>query len=183
MPTINFEFWRKTDLDLGAPNIRCWLIEQTPSNKNWHLKNLVVQSIWVQKNVCMLSTLWTFLTVSCDNGIVIFSSGLRWVSRHYLCNSDLLEAELVSSKLIRGADVTSLRYAWPTHFKQLWGKTLNRPRKWILASAPLHTQDTEIGLGALVWQPQPSFSISDRSCLMAEKSRENASRIARQKIN
>ena len=37
------------------------------------------------------------------------------------------------------------------------------------------------GLGALVWQPQPSFSISDRSCLMAEKSRKNASRIARQK--
>ena len=33
----------------------------------------------------------------------------------------------------------------------------------LLASAPLHTQDTEIGLGALVWQPQPSFSISDRS--------------------
>ena len=33
----------------------------------------------------------------------------------------------------------------------------------VLASAPLHTQDTEIGLGALVWQPQPSFSISDRS--------------------
>ena len=26
---------------------------------------------------------------------------------------------------------------------------------FILASAPLHTQDTEIGLGALVWQPQP----------------------------
>ena len=52
----------------------------------------------------------------------------------------------------------------------------------ILASAPLHTQDTEIGLGALVWQPQPSFSISDRSCLMAEKSRQNASRIARQKM-
>ena len=51
----------------------------------------------------------------------------------------------------------------------------------VLASAPLHTQDTEIGLGALVWQPQPSFSISDRSCLMAEKSRQNASRIARQK--
>ena len=51
-----------------------------------------------------------------------------------------------------------------------------------LASAPLHTQDTEIGLGALVWQPQPSFSISDRSCLMAEKSRQNASRIARQKM-
>ena len=52
----------------------------------------------------------------------------------------------------------------------------------LLASAPLHTQDTEIGLGALVWQPQPSFSISDRSCLMAEKSRQNASRIARQKM-
>ena len=52
----------------------------------------------------------------------------------------------------------------------------------VLASAPLHTQDTEIGLGALVWQPQPSFSISDRSCLMAEKSRQNASRIARQKM-
>ena len=27
----------------------------------------------------------------------------------------------------------------------------------VLASAPLHTQDTEIGLGALVWQPQPTF--------------------------
>ena len=26
----------------------------------------------------------------------------------------------------------------------------------LLASAPLHTQDTEIGLGALVWQPQPT---------------------------
>ena len=25
----------------------------------------------------------------------------------------------------------------------------------VLASAPLHIQDTEIGLGALVWQPQP----------------------------
>ena len=52
----------------------------------------------------------------------------------------------------------------------------------VLASAPLHTQDTEIGFGALVWQPQPSFSISDRSCLVAEKSRQNASRIARQKM-
>ena len=52
----------------------------------------------------------------------------------------------------------------------------------LLASAPLHTQDTEIGLGALVWQPQPSFSISNRSCLMAEKSRQNAGRIARQKM-
>ena len=52
----------------------------------------------------------------------------------------------------------------------------------VLASAPLHTQETEIGLGALVWQPQPSFSISGRSCLMAEKSRQNASRIARQKM-
>ena len=51
----------------------------------------------------------------------------------------------------------------------------------ILASAPLHTQNTEIGLGALMWQPQPSFSVSDRNCLMAEKSRQNASRIARQK--
>ena len=38
------------------------------------------------------------------------------------------------------------------------------------------------GLGALVWQPQPSFSISDRSCLMTEKSRQNASRIARRKM-
>ena len=54
-------------------------------------------------------------------------------------------------------------------------------KRYVLASAPLHTQDTEIGLGALVWQLQPSFSISDRSCLVAEKSRQNASRIARQK--
>ena len=61
-------------------------------------------------------------------------------------------------------------------------KKKKRKEKKILASAPLHTQDTEIGLGALVWQPQPSFSISDRSCLMAEKSRQNASRIARQKM-
>ena len=61
----------------------------------------------------------------------------------------------------------------------------NEKNSWkniLLASAPLHTQDTEIGLGALVWQPQLSFSISDRSCLMAEKSRQNASRIARQKM-
>ena len=61
------------------------------------------------------------------------------------------------------------------------GRLSHKPGSF-LASAPLHTQDTEIGLGALVWQPQPSFSISDRSCLMAEKSRQNASRIARQKM-
>ena len=50
--------------------------------------------------------------------------------------------------------------------------------------SPLHPyiHRTQIGLGALVWQPQPSFSISDRSCLMAEKSRQNASRIARRKM-
>ena len=29
-------------------------------------------------------------------------------------------------------------------------------KRSVLASAPLHTQDTEIGLGALVWQPQPT---------------------------
>ena len=43
----------------------------------------------------------------------------------------------------------------------------------VLASAPLHTQDTELGLGALVWQPQPSFSISDKSCFVAKKSRRD----------
>ena len=50
--------------------------------------------------------------------------------------------------------------------------------------SPLHpyTQDTEIGVGALVWQPQPSFATSDRSCLVAEKSRQNESRIARQRM-
>ena len=32
----------------------------------------------------------------------------------------------------------------------------------VLASAPYTHKDTEFGLGALVWQPQPSFSISDR---------------------
>ena len=47
------------------------------------------------------------------------------------------------------------------------------------ASAPLHTQDTEIGLGALVWQPQPSFSISDRSCLVAKKSRTDCEQNSR----
>ena len=36
---------------------------------------------------------------------------------------------------------------------------------------PKHTQNTGIGLGALVWQPQPSFSISDRSYLVTKKSR------------
>ena len=41
----------------------------------------------------------------------------------------------------------------------LWGKEgaghrAKQAAKLILASAPLHTQDTQIGLGALVWQPQ-----------------------------
>ena len=67
----------------------------------------------------------------------------------------------------------------------------NKNQSCVLASAPYTHKDTEFGLvpccdssnrfGALVWQPQPSFSISDRSCLMPEKSRQNASRIARQK--
>ena len=33
---------------------------------------------------------------------------------------------------------------------------MKKKKKPILASAPVHTQDTEIGLGALVWQPQPT---------------------------
>ena len=34
---------------------------------------------------------------------------------------------------------------------------LGRRKGVFLASAPLHTQDTEMGLGALVWQPQPTW--------------------------
>ena len=43
---------------------------------------------------------------------------------------------------------------------------------------PTHTRN-RIGLGALVWQPQPSFPISDRRCLMAKKSRTECEKNSR----
>ena len=62
--------------------------------------------------------------------------------------------------------------AWPIYMNTGKDRVIFREMA-ILTSAALHARDRDIGLGALVWQMQrqPSFSVSDRSCLVAKERR------------
>ena len=71
------------------------------------------------------------------------------------------------------------RYSFLYFVSYLWH--FSEERKASRLCTPTH-RTQRLGLGVLMRQPQPSFSISDRSCLMVEKGRQSASRIARQKM-
>ena len=126
--------------------------------------------------------------MDCSNGVFSSINRLRWTVKIMLSLLSNFWSRTIRTKAQLpwlSARTTLFMCSWLlAHRRQTAKKKVkDHPNLLpVLASAPLHTQDTKIGLGALVWQPQPSFSISDRSCLMAEKSRQNASRIARQKM-